>query len=105
MRAVSWDRLGRHKHQCIMAANMNSLNFSKSNSFSEKENEPISQDNIPISEEDIPGATLPRDSPEECKVKQLQRWLLCRGAKTTGKKEDLVQRLVILIIIIMLYLN
>ena len=92
MRTVSWDRLGRHKHQ-NMAANINSLSFCESKSFSEKENEPFSLDNIPISEEDIPGATLPRHSPEECKVKQLQRWLLCRGAKTTGKKEDLVQRL------------
>ena len=92
MRALSWDRLGRHKHQ-NMAANINSLSFCESKSFSGKQNEPISLDNIPISEEDIPGATIPRDSPEECKVKQLQRWLLCRGAKTTGKKEDLVQRL------------
>lgn len=93
MSASSWDRLGRHKHLCNMAANFNSLGFSESKSSSEKENESISLDNIRISEEDIPGATLPRDSPEECKVKQLQRWLLCRGAKTTGKKEDLVQRL------------
>jgi len=42
---------------------------SESESFSGKENEPISLDNIPISEEDILGATLPRDSLEECKVK------------------------------------
>ena len=26
------------------------------------------------------------EKPEECTVKQLQRWLLCRGAKTIGKK-------------------
>ena len=26
---------------------------------------------------------------EECTVKQLQRWFLCRGAKTTGKKMQL----------------
>ena len=45
-----------------------------------------------LKEEDIPGAKLPRDTPEECKVQQLQRWLLCRGAKETGKKEVLVQR-------------
>lgn len=47
---------------------------------------------IILKEEDIPGAKLPRDTPEECKVQQLQRWLLCRGAKVTGKKEVLVQR-------------
>ena len=28
-----------------------------------------------MSEEDIPGATLPRDSLEECKVKQLQSFV------------------------------
>ena len=72
---------------------INSLSFSESKSSSEKENKLISLDNIPISEEDIPGSTLPRDSLEECKVKQLQRWLLCRESKTTGQKEDLVQRL------------
>jgi len=44
-------------------------------------------------EEDVPGAILPREKQEECAVKQLQRWLLsrllCRGAKTTGKKTQL----------------
>jgi len=76
-----------------MAASLESLEVSPSTSFSPKQNESF-QDIIPLSEEDIPGAQLPRDEPEECNVKQLQRWLLCRGAKTTGKKEDLVQRLV-----------
>jgi len=80
-------------HLCNMAANFNSLGFSESKSSSEKENESISLGNIRISEEYIPGATLPKDSPGEYKVKQLQRWLLCRGVKTTGKKEDLVQGL------------
>ena len=47
---------------------------------------------INLREEDVPGAILPRKIPEECTVKQLQRWLLCRGAKTTGKKMQLVQR-------------
>ena len=37
-------------------------------------------------EEDAPGAILPREIPEERTVKKLQRWLLYRGAKTTGKK-------------------
>ena len=42
-----------------------------------------------LREADVPGAILPREIPEECTVKQLQRWLLCRGAKTTGKKMQL----------------
>ena len=42
--------------------------------------------------EDVPGAILTREKTEEWTVKQLQRWLLCRGAKTTGKKTQFVQR-------------
>ena len=49
-------------------------------------------ENMKLKEEDVPGAILPREKPEECTVKQLQRWLLCRGAKTTGKKTQLGQR-------------
>ena len=45
-------------------------------------------------EEDIPGARLPRENVEECTVTQLRRWLLCRGAKTSGKKSELVKRFV-----------
>ena len=47
---------------------------------------------VVIIEEDIPGAKLPRENVEECTVPQLRRWLLCRGAKTSGKKADLVKR-------------
>ena len=36
--------------------------------------------------EDVPGAILTREKTEEWTEKQLQRWLLCRGAITTGKK-------------------
>ena len=50
------------------------------------------QENMKLKEENMPGAILPREKPEECTVKQLQRWLLCRGAKTTGKKTQLGQR-------------
>ena len=49
-------------------------------------------ENMKLKEEDVPGAILPLEKPEECTVKQLQRWLLCRGAKTTGKKTQLGQR-------------
>ena len=40
--------------------------------------------------EDVPGAILPREKLEECTVKQLQRWLLCRGAKTTVQKKNVM---------------
>ena len=42
-------------------------------------------ENVKLRQEDVPGAILPRQIPEECTVKQLQRWLLCRGAKTKRK--------------------
>ena len=51
-----------------------------------------SQYKVVLSESDIPGAALPRDTPEQCTVTQLRRWLLCRGAKTSGKKPELVKR-------------
>ena len=35
---------------------------------------------------DVPGAILTPEKTEEWTVKQLQRWLLYRGAKTRGKK-------------------
>ena len=49
---------------------------------------------IVLTGEDIPGAKLPRGNAEECTVPQLRRWLLCRGAKTSGKKAELVKRFV-----------
>ena len=49
-------------------------------------------ENVNLKEEDAPGAILLRVRPEECIVKQLQIWLLCRGAKTTEKKTQLPQR-------------
>ena len=50
------------------------------------------QENVNLKGKDVPGAILPREKPEECTVKQPQRWLLCRGAKTTGKKTQLIKR-------------
>ena len=38
-----------------------------------------------LTENDIPGAKIPREALDLCTVPQLKRWLLCRGAKTTGK--------------------
>ena len=45
-----------------------------------------------LTEDDIPGAKLPCQFVEQCSVMQLRRWLLCRGAKTTGLKSVLVTR-------------
>ena len=46
-----------------------------------------------LSEEDIPGASLNGKSPGELNVVQLRRWLACRGAPTSGKKPQLIERL------------
>lgn len=56
VRAASWDRFGRHRKQCNMAASINSLSFCESKSSSENDTEPLSLDNI----QDIPGVTLPK---------------------------------------------
>ena len=47
-----------------------------------------------LTESDIPGALLPQEAPELCNVVQLKRWLTCRVASTTGRKVELVSRLV-----------
>ena len=47
-----------------------------------------------LTESDIPGAVLPQKIIELCSVVQLKRWLTCRGACTTGRKVELVSRLV-----------
>ena len=49
-------------------------------------------ENVKLKGEDMPGAILPQEKPAECTVKQLQRWLLYHGAKTTRKKTKLIQR-------------
>ena len=43
---------------------------------------------IRATENDIPGAKL-EENVEDCNCVQLKRWLLCRGAKTIGKRADL----------------
>ena len=43
--------------------------------------------NVKMRKEDVPWIILPRKKQEECTVKQLQTWFLCRGTKTTGKKK------------------
>ena len=44
-----------------------------------------------LTECDIPGAKLPKNV-EECGCSVLRRWLLCWGAKTSGKLAVLKQR-------------
>jgi len=46
---------------------------------------------IILTEDDIPGAKLNKHV-EECSCSVLRRWLLCRGAKTSGKLADLRKR-------------
>ena len=54
-----------------------------------------------IDENDIPGAKLPKPI-EECTCAVLRRWLLCRGAKTSGKLADLRVRSVLKLNLIIL---
>ena len=44
-----------------------------------------------LREEDVPGAKLTK-SPASCSNVELKRWLECRGAKKSGKKAELVER-------------
>lgn len=47
----------------------------------------------PLTEEDIPGASLRGRNPQQLTIPELKRWLSCRkGAKTNGKKRNLVER-------------
>ena len=49
-----------------------------------------------LSEDDVPGAKLPFSSDEllRCSNEQLGRWLECRGLRKTGRREELLLRLV-----------
>ena len=46
---------------------------------------------IRVTENDIPGSKLVKNV-EYCNCTELRRWLLCKGAKTTGKRADLKRR-------------
>ena len=47
----------------------------------------------PLTEEDIAGASIRGRNPQQLTIPELKRWLSCRkGAKTNGKKRDLVER-------------
>ena len=73
-----WDHLGRRAKFLKMAAKESTCE--------------VRVKQIALTEEDIPGAKLPRENAEECTVPQLRRWLLCRGAKTSGKKSRTRQK-------------
>ncbi len=45
-----------------------------------------------LSEKDVPGAALNGREPSQLHVVELKRWLKCRGATTSGRKEELVKR-------------
>ncbi len=49
-------------------------------------------DTIVLKEENIPGASLKGRDPSQLHVVELKRWLKCRGAIVSGKKQDLVKR-------------
>jgi len=50
--------------------------------------------NIKLSENDVPGASFGDRTADDCTMVQLQRWLECRGLKTSGTKSALIQRFV-----------
>ena len=55
-----------------------------------------SSDNVEkilLEERDIPGAELRRPT-EQCTKAMLKRWLSCRGGKVSGKRTELIKRLV-----------
>ncbi len=45
-----------------------------------------------LTEMDVPGASLNGREPSQLHVVELKRWLKCRGATTSGRKEELVKR-------------
>ena len=59
---------------------------------SEKDNRSVQQE-VKLNENYIPGAELPKPA-ELCTSAILKRWLSCRGAKVSGKRKDLIKRLV-----------
>ena len=58
--------------------------------LNEKENNQL-KDGITLEEGDIPGASFLKPD-EQCNFAILKRWLLCRGAKISGKKNELINR-------------
>ena len=45
-----------------------------------------------LTEDDVPGASLAGRSPSDLLLKELRRWLACRGASRGGRHAELVKR-------------
>jgi hypothetical protein len=74
-----------------MAGNLNThtrYDFSTLKNYEDK----LEEISLSLVEEDIPGASLNGNDPRTLTVKQLKFWLSCRGAKISGKKDELVMR-------------
>lgn len=48
--------------------------------------------------EDVPGAVLIYNEIEKHSLKELQRWLSCRGLPIQGKKNEIIKRFVFLLL-------
>ena len=60
----------------------------------ESQSECFADNIILLDESDIPGASLNGKKPCQLNVAQLKRWLACRGAPLSGRKPELIERLV-----------
>ena len=75
-----WDYLGGHEYKqtwqkakCNVSVGLKQLKIAKWKvQLKEKKHECVKLNKA----EDVPGAILPREKPQECTVKQLQRWLI-----------------------------
>ncbi len=52
---------------------------------------------IKLLESDVPGAKLRCHDLKSNSVEELKRWLACRALTTAGKKDELVQRFVLML--------
>ena len=60
----------------------------------ERQPECFTDEIILFDELDIPGASLNGKKPCQLNVTQLKRWLACCGAPLSGRKPELIERLV-----------
>ena len=73
-----------------MAVPLNDLTKTNNEDITTPEN--VNTSCVKLTEEDIPGSCLAGKDPKQLTVKQLKFWLSCRGAKISGKKDELVAR-------------
>lgn len=74
-----------------MVGNLNPERENKNTDATSFKNENPNEFYSTLPEEDIPGASQ-WERPKQMTVKQLKVWLSCRGAKISGKKNELVSR-------------